>query len=314
MRALPLLFGLAACQEPFSVNRRELGPFRIAAVGLVDGVASAALWSGQGLFHDERPTLTWTLDGAPLGEGYDVAVPAEGGRLGLTVTAPDGALSVAEVTARSAPLAAPDVTRAAVDLSESVDLAARRDVLAESVSGSVAEGQATRLGLSGEGVDELTWRWMSAGGLGSVLELDVAVADVLAEELEFDDGVLISRTPTGPGLYPQLVLGLDGLGGNVWVWADAAIGVTTPLLRHEGRLIPADAEAGPGLVAGTVRLSDDLVGFTLIDVAPASEDDIAGTFLPCTPNPGAPFRLQWLAEGRCVRADLDGERIVLEVF
>ncbi|MEY3210590.1 MAG: hypothetical protein RIT28_1071 [Pseudomonadota bacterium] len=314
MRALLLLFGLAACQEPFSVNRRELGPFRIAAVGLVDGVASAALWSGQGLYHDERPALTWTLDGAPLGEGYDVAVPAEGGLLGLTVTAPGGGVYAAEVTARSAPIASPDVTRAGVDLSDAIDLAARRDVLADSVTTSVPEGEATRLSLTGDGVEDLTWRWMSAGGLGSLLELDVGVVDVLAEELEFDDGVLISRTPTGPGLYPQLALGLDGAGGNLWVWTDAAIGVTTPLLRHEGRLIPADAEAGPGLVAGTVRLSDDVVGITLIDVAPATEDDIAGTLLPCTPNPGAPFRLQWLAEGRCVRADLDGERIVLEVF
>ena len=103
MRALPLILGLAACQEPFSVNRRELGPFRIAAVGVVDGVASAALWSGLGLYHDERPSLTWTLDGAPLGEGFDVAVPAEGGQLGLTVTAPDGRVYVAEVTARAAP-------------------------------------------------------------------------------------------------------------------------------------------------------------------------------------------------------------------
>ena len=314
MRALPLLILLAACQEPFSVNRHELGPFRIAAVGVVDGVASAALWSGQGLYHDERPTLTWTLDGAPLGEGYDVAVPAEGGLLGLTVTTSSGEVYAAEVTARSAPIAPPGVTRAAVDLSESVDLAARREVLAESVSGSVAEGEATRLSLVGDGVEGLTWRWMSAGGLGTLLELDPGVADVLAEELELDDGVLISRAPTGPGIYPQLVLGLDGAGGNLWVWADAAIGVTTPLLRHEGRLIPADAEVGPGLVAGTVQLSDDVVGLSLTGVAPATEDDIAGTFLSCAPSPGEPFRLQWLAEGRCVRGELDGERVVLEAL
>jgi hypothetical protein len=314
MRALPLLLILVACQEPFSVNRRELGPFRIAGVGVLDGVASAALWSGLGLYHDERPTLIWTLDGAPLGEGFDVAVPAEGGLLGLTVTAPDGGVYVAEVTALVAPIATPTVTRAAVDLSESLDLDARRDVLAESVLGSVAEGQATRLGLTAEGVEGLTWRWMSAGGLGSLLELDPGVADVLAEELEFDDGVLLSRTPTGPGLYPQLALGVDGLGGNVWVWADAAIGVTTPLLRHEGRLLPSDAEGAPGLVAATVRLSDDVVGVTLTEVAPATDEDIAGMFLPCAPSAGEPFRLVWLAQGRCVRADLDGERVVLEVF
>lgn len=314
MRALPLLLGLAACQEPFSVNRRELGPFRIAAVGVIDGVASAALWSGVGLYHDAPPTLRWTLDGAPLGEGFDVAVPAEGGLLGLTVTAPDGAVYVAEVTARAAPIAAPEVARAAVDLSGALDLDARRAALAESVSGSVAEGDATRLTLEGDGVADLTWRWMSAGGLGSLLELDPGVADVLAEELEFEDGALLSRAPTGPGIYPQLALGLDGAGGNRWVWADAAIGVTTPLLRHEGRLIPADAEAPPGLVAATARLSDDVVGLTLTEVAPATEDDIAGMFLPCAPSPGEPFRLAWLAEGRCVRADLDGVRVVLEVF
>ncbi|MCK6524014.1 hypothetical protein L6R49_21615 [Myxococcota bacterium] len=279
----------------------------------MDGVASAALWSGVGLYHDERPTLEWTLDGAPLGEGYDVVVPAEGGLLGLRVITPEGSELLAEVTAQEAPIAPPIVTRAAVDLSGDLDLDARRKVFAESVNGSVPEGKAARLTLSGDGVDGLTWRWMRAAGLGSLLELDPGVADVLAEDIVFDDGVLVSRTPTGPGLYPQLALGLDGLGGNRWIWVDAAIGVTTPLLRHEGRLVPADAEAPPGLVAGTVVLTDDLVGLTLTDVAPATEDDIAGTFLPCAPTPGAPFRLAWLAEGRCVRADLDGARVVLEV-
>ena len=43
-----LLAGLLpGCAEPFAVNRHDLGPFRIAALGVVDGQASAAIWSGQ---------------------------------------------------------------------------------------------------------------------------------------------------------------------------------------------------------------------------------------------------------------------------
>ena len=56
-------FGVSGCAEPFEVRRQELSGFRIAAVGVVDGKASAAIWSGEGLGHAEAPILEWSMDG-----------------------------------------------------------------------------------------------------------------------------------------------------------------------------------------------------------------------------------------------------------
>ena len=84
---------LLACAEPFDVQRDVLGPFRITAIGVEDGVARAAIWSGEGMVHASSPRLAWTLDGEELGEGYEVAVDG-GGELGLVVTAADGSLQL----------------------------------------------------------------------------------------------------------------------------------------------------------------------------------------------------------------------------
>lgn len=54
MKATGLLL-LAGCHADFTVNRQDLGPFRIAAVGVVDGRAAAAVWSGLDLYTQQEP-------------------------------------------------------------------------------------------------------------------------------------------------------------------------------------------------------------------------------------------------------------------
>ncbi len=303
----------AGCQEPFDVDRKDLGPFRIAAVGVEDGVAHAAIWSGLGAYHDDAPLLSWSLDGAPLGEGFDVAVP-ESGRLQLAVTAPDGGVHLAEVDIAPA-LPAPTLSRQAVAVGDDLSLQARRDAPASDVDTAVPTGQAARLSLSfDEGTDNSGWttRWMSALGQGSLLEVEQFSADVLADEVLFEDGVVAERTPGDDGVYTQLALVFDGTGGNRWTWVDAAFGDDPGLRRHEGRLLALPEAPTSGMVAVTLERSDDLWGLQPVD--PVEVEDLsAQDALACAPS-GQPFRLSWVVEGRCTRPEVEGAVVVLDLW
>ena len=316
----------AGCDASFGVARHDLGPFRLAAMGTgrdADGarVARAAVWSGVGLFHDEAPRLAWALDGEAIGDGFDVVVPGEG-TLSLVATAPDGTEVTGSVTVADEP-AALAVSRAGAALGEDLTLAARRAVAGREVDGSVAADEAARLSLSfdsGE-ADGFSARWMSAEGAGTVLELEARAADVLALEIVWDDGEVVEREATGSGLYHQLALAIDGAGNNHWLWVDAAIGVEGPLVRHAGRLLPLAQEDGEavavaavetGLLAVTLEADDGVAGVRLTD-AVAADDLSAAEPLACAAS-GEPFELAWLAEGRCLRPDVLGVRVVLEVW
>ncbi len=330
---LLILSGLSACDADFDVARGELGPFRVAALGVElrpDGsrVASAAVWSGLGLYHEASPTLRWSLDGEALGEGWEVLVP-EQGALGLLATSPDGEELQAQVELADPPPAL-ELARGALTLGEDLSLEARRAADVLPVDGAAAAGEVARLSLSfadGTASGDYSARWMLAEDAGTLLEVEAMAADVLAEEIVWDDGEVEERIAAEATLYPTLALVLDGAGSNRWIWADAAIGLDTPLLRHEGRLLPlsqADAAevisagASAGYVAATLVSREDLLGVGLEEVAavPAvdGEADLsAQDTLSCAPT-GEPFRLAWVAEGRCPRPDVLGARVVLEVW
>ncbi len=305
---LPALL-YSGCAEPFAVNRHDLGPFRIAAVGVVDGQASAAIWSGQP-FHAERPTLAWTLDGAPLGEGFGVEVPGPG-RLGLRVTAPDGTERAAEVTVGEAP--APfQVDVQAVDLGQAWELDARAARAATDLDGAVVPaGWSARLSAAVESA--LTLRWRVALGGGTLLELDAQRADLLPEALEFDDGELVDRRPLDPHLATLLVLALDGSGGNRWQWLTQPMGLDGDWVRHDQQWLDLPgAPISTGLLALTLADIDAETGSLVIEDAVEVSDLTEQPALDCAPA-GQPFRLAWLREGRCAVSDLIGQRVVLEL-
>jgi len=287
-----MLFLLLACQEPFDVRRKDLGPFRIAAMGVQDGVARAVVWSGEGMFHSHTPALRWTLDGEPLGEGFEVGASSSG-LLGLEVENAEGELLFGEVLVGPPP-ALPGFERLAVDIDE-LDLEARRQAEESELSGPT---QAVRVRLDPiEGVEA---RWMSALGEGTLLELEPFAADVLAEEVVFDDGVAVDRWPTEAGIYHQLVLVMDGEGGNNWTWIDVPLGVERAgLVEHHGRLITGE----PGLMGATVGPEGEL-----LELSPAELDEHEAT---CGP---APFELAWLVEGRCGLDLVQGQRVVFETW
>ena len=283
---------LLACQGPFDVRRKDLGPFRIAAIGVQDGLARAAVWSGEGMFHSHTPSLRWTLDGETLGEGFEVEV-SESGLLGLEVENAEGELLFAEVMVASPP-ALPGFERLAVDIDD-LDLAARRQAQESELSGP---SLAVRVRLDSiEGVEA---RWMSALGEGTLLELEPFAADVLAEEVLFEDGVAVDRAPTEAGIYHQLVLLMDGEGGNNWIWIDVPLGLDSGgLVAHHGRLISGE----PGLMGATIGPAGEL-----LELSPAELEEHDAS---CGP---APFELAWLVEGRCGLDTVQGQRVVFETW
>ncbi|MEL6345156.1 MAG: hypothetical protein AAFV53_18760 [Myxococcota bacterium] len=306
---IALLFLVLGCQEPFDTDRHDLRGFRIAAIGVDDGLARAAVWSGDGPWHEASPTLVWSLDGAPLGEGFDVTVTA-GGLLELDATAPDGQTRSATVTVQSAPFSALSVSRGALVIGEDLSLDGRRSLSADPVDVTAPSGSAMRLTLSGVGADQSA-RWMTAGG--TILEVETDAADFFAEEIRFDDGEIEVRAPVDDGLYPGLALVVDGEGDNSWLWFDAAVGVdtTAPFAHHRGRLMPSDDSVGAGLIAATLE-EDAISGVRLSDVQ-VVEDAQQQDELECIPDGAETFEIAWIAEGRCPRPDVLGARVVLEV-
>ena len=80
----------------------------------------------------------------------------------------------------------------------------------------------------------------------------------------------------------------------------------------------AEAARQSGWLAATLETRDDLLGLGLVDAAAVeavdggpdlSEQDT----LDCAPS-GVPFRMAWLAEGRCERSSVLGARVLLEVW
>ena len=125
---------LMGCRAEFDVARGELGPFRIAAMGLEEGddcpTAAAAIWSGEGLFHRESPRLVWSMDGVELGQGWAVPV-CESGLLELTASNSAGEIRYGQLSV-SVSTGLITVNRSAVDLPD-LELEARREASGQEV-------------------------------------------------------------------------------------------------------------------------------------------------------------------------------------
>jgi hypothetical protein len=301
---------LLACAEPFDVSRSDLGPFRIAAVGVEGGIARAEVWSGVGMGHASSPTLDWSLDGQPLGTGFDVAIPGPG-QLSLVATSVEGEVAEAVVTVAEPP-ARLSFERLAVQAGQDLGREHRLEWAEEPLSGSVEADGVVRFRVLGSEFSDAV-HWMTAGGHGSLLELEAASGDAFASEIVFsEEQELLERDELGPTLTHHLALALDGQGGNDWIWMDAAFGLDGPFLRHRGRLLPVEGSFEPGLVALTAQVTNDLGALSFTDgvqVSDLAEQDA----LDCLP-PEQALELELVTSGRCGLDELDGARVVLEVW
>jgi hypothetical protein len=314
LNRLPILIAvllLSACRAEFDVSRGELGPFRIAAVGVEDQgggcpVATAAIWSGEGAFHTDPVRLIWLLDGEDLGEGWGVSV-CGGGLLQLIAIAADGQERKAQVNVRLR-TGGIQVQREALVLPD-LQLEARRELQGESVRSSVPQGSALRVHL--EGVSEAdAVSWMSPPNQGHLLGLTTGSADILLEAWDLDeDGALVGREPAS-GMTSHLALVRDGQGGNSFLWVDGVFGgIDADYVRHQGRLIYAPGLEDSAYLSAWVEA--DASGWRLVNVTGAAE---GGVNLADCALGAATFSLDWIANGRCPLATLKGAQILLELW
>jgi len=301
-----------ACQAPFEESRHDLDSFRILGMGVHEGIAVAAIWSGSGPWHDRSPQLEWSLDGTFLGSGFDVSVPTQAGVLSVEAIAADGSVRVGQVDSNDLSPTKMTVSRSEISLGDDLSIESRRELNAVAVEDSVGADSALRMVIGTDTQGQL--RWMSAGG--TVLELEHDTADFVAEEIVFDDGDVIERSKAGSGIYTVFVLSVDGAGHNQWLWVDAAMDYEGPLIRHHGRLLPADVSVHPesGLIQATLVV-DESGGITLVDVVAVAETEAAVLIeMPCVPSGSFLFEMSWISQGRCLISDVEGARVVMEAW
>jgi hypothetical protein len=308
----PALLGLclAGCADPFGVERHRLGPPRIAALGVVDGQARAALWSGLGLFHDRAPRWAWTLDGEPIGEGFAAPIPAdalEGAELRLDAEVEGEALS-ARLSLRGdgAPV---EVSRHEVLLGADLSVDDRLDREAQPVEVGVGATSAARLRVEDRGGRSM--RWMLAGPEGALLELDADQVDLLRHKVVYEDGELLQRARGPARVYSTLALAIDGTGQNAWRWVDVAMGMDSAPTRVGQRLVSLEGELPEADVVDVIVSKDDAalplgLRVELLGAAAGAPPDH-----PCATD--GLLSLDELAEGRCTRDEVDGQRFWLRL-
>ena len=297
---------VCGCAPTFD-DRHDLLGFRIAAVGVVDGEASAAVWSGS-VFHAESVTLHWSADGEPLGLGWGVPVPPGTGELGLRVVAPDGQERTARVSVSDGigPLA---FERTLVSVGDDVSIDGRSALEERPLAGSASDGEAVRIRLVDPG--GTSTRWMVGSGATTLLELDSDTVDVLPDRLTFDDGEVVGRVPAEVDVAHVLALRMDGAGGNRWVWVDAPIAGDHSVFRSDGWVLEGAVDVSTGLLAVTLDgLEAGGVG-ALGDPEPVL--DLEQHDPPACAPSGQPFSLDWLANGRCSVSETRGRRVVVAV-
>jgi len=303
---------LAACQEPFAEDRRDLASFRIVGVQARAGSGGldlrAFVWSGHGLWHPAPPEVVWTA-GELTATGPTATLPVAP-PVDIELRASDGEHEEHAVLALDAPPVPPVVeswVRGTTEL-EASDVVAPIDERRAAPVGAdvpVAPDGALRLALSLQ-EDGATTHWMATDG--TFAELDATSTDWFASRVVLDDNEVESSTPVDEGVVSTVALVFDGAGGNSWITLDAAVAVLGPRLYTAGRVFPVDATPGGEFWSFTVGTSETVAGIELLDLAPA--EDASASEAACGLEAGVSFDFAALAEGWCARDDLVGARLV----
>jgi len=315
-----MALALPGCDPHFDVHRGELGPFRVAGLGvektpeMACPQAAAATWSGIGPYHDQSAVLTWSMDGAGLGEGRAVEV-CETGLLELEAVSADGET----VQHAQVQVSLPEVwtyEREALPTPESVSLEDRRALQGEPVVDTVDETAVARVRLTGLSEDYEV-RWMTPAGGGAALSVDAVSADVFPQNLAGDGSLSEAELVSGCGsgcILGHLALAINGRGGNGWAWVETAHGMSDGLFRHKGWLLEAGLPESTRWAAVTLRTDDSVSRGISFEGWEALEEVDESLLNPGCGLADRPFELDWIVEGRCTRPELDGVRVVLEAW
>ena len=293
---------LFACSEPFEQDRHDLLNPRIIGIRKVDGLYQVQVWNGMGPYHDETPIISWLdADGNEVAQGLfcdmdDVQnvqyIDPQGNSHQATFQLEDSVASL-------------ELQRWQIDPTAAYTLTERENLsTTELASGESSE--AMRLGVEGSG----KMRWMTQLGIGSFLELNRNTADFYHRDIVMDrDEVLLDEPLSDPyvGLFALSIN--PETGQNQWLWSDIWY-EPQPLRQIQNRWFPIDIADDAGTqLAVTVHSDASLFGFTFTD---PSWDTADSTPLNCALNAGT-FQWEWVEMGLCLRSEIDGQRIVLEL-
>ncbi|MBW2255786.1 MAG: hypothetical protein JRI25_14460 [Deltaproteobacteria bacterium] len=332
LRLVSLLLVIAGCQEPFGSDRHDLEGDRIAAMAVDpagapggDSIAArVALSVDSRPWSDEPVALDWHWledDDAHAVADLEPGDDADGLGPAPTLTVPEG-----EGTVRLALVAAfPSgrVRRAFLDLKRDAEHTPPRLAgLSFAPVGPVSPGDVLTVEATLEDSQASTpmVRWMTVRGRGTFTEQDRLTALWEAAEVVMDDDEVVSRDLLEVGPVTLLALAITEAGDNDFLVEDLWVGAApTGAWTTSGRWLGSDvAPEGAGPWRGTLRAGDDApTGLRLEDLTAApdltGEDPYGTGALPCTPPVAGPFDPSWLLESRCLRADLDGASVVVEV-
>lgn len=310
-------FALLACQEPFGFDRHDLRGRRIAALTVdveADQVRPRAVLVVDGqLWADRDIAMDWAwVDAA--GDSVDFPDPVASGptpvlalrdqRLALRVRIDDDTLfaEIDPVDQRRAAytLTLQDLQRPLVELSpDDLPLESRR-TWTGTAARTLPNGGMGRFTL--DAPDEARGRFMATGE-GTFFELDARTTDWAAGTVTFTSDEITEATPLDDLRFTVLGLVLGAANGvavrDVFV-GQAPVGSWT-----QGRFV------GGGLdvpYSATLRRDDDAaLGFVATAVVPG--DDGTTGVPDCMQET---LDLMALLDHRCLRDDLDGQRVFLE--
>ena len=302
------LFGIVffcACAEPFGYDKHDLVGFRIAAMKTDDFHLSASIWSG-GLCHEMLPTYKWTADSMTLNE-VSPEIPEGVQEIRLDVSNEKneqrtGILSIGSTIDN------PMFEQYLISADE-LSLELRRNQEELPFDGQIGERQALRIRANVS--QSVSMQWMTAFGHGTLLEVDPHTVDFFPENIHFEEGEVVERSPLDFTQYQILALAMNGTGGNRWHWIGVQQEVSGLTHPYGWGLSVPDTGNPTGLVEVTVGLNESRNAFEFLD--PVWVNGLDSQDHSCW-NISEPFQLDWVLDGHCTCSDVLNRRVVFEVL
>ena len=309
---LLVLFATFGCSEPFTVDRHDLIAPRILGVRFVDGVYDIQVWNGAGKYHEQTPTVEWLSSSNEVlctdvrCESTDP--PQSVHYLDLEGKEHEAIFELQETTVSLMP------SWSSLPEDIGLDLAARIDTDGVPLDTGIGT-TAMRIAMSISSEEELglsKMRWMTAGGVGTFLELSATETDFFRASIIMDRDEVVENVPLDNAHASLFALHIDGGGHNQWTWMDVWY-EDQPRIHVDNRWIALDESidsASGDTIAVTMSWDETTEDWVLTNPEMTTEL----LLLPaCAGTEQGTFDWSLLELGVCTISELDGVRITLEI-
>lgn len=310
---------VVACSTPFEKDRHDLVAPRIIGVQhSADTIWKVQVWNGEGVFHDQAPDVRW-LDAHAEVLGTSVILDTQSTPTTVVYTDAQGQeheASLSGLSGTSASFGEFVIERSSFAEPTDYTIATRSTLNTQPIESGVST---ENMRFFADIPETHQMRWMSAHGVGSFLELDHQHTDFFRRDMVFDRDALISDLEESAEYTTVFALAIAQESSQPitqWSWTDVWY-TEQSLYRHHNRWLPLELSSSVDSesvfdVAVTVVANDSAFGFQLVDASVDATEISTIDPLPCAPDEGA-FQWSWIELGVCLRADVDGQRIKLEI-